>query len=217
MFTLVSSEIATRMLSSRKLLSFAKSLEEVDVGSAAVCKGLLFVQIYSTYEYAVRSAVQATLLAIKADDIPINQLRKEVLCLALEPHWKSAADAGRSKVWERRLNLMDQVGSRDSTYTLSDAVFPNDGSHYRVRQLHTIWKIFAVSDPVVPDPRLLGRIEELVENRNAIAHGGRTADEVGRRYSRQDIEIRLADAETICNYVVDTLRAHHESGALVAS
>ena len=68
--------------------------------------------------------------------------------------------------------------------------------------------------PVVPEPRLVGRIEELVENRNAIAHGRRTPEEVGGRYSTAEIEKTADDIEKIGSYFVTELERHYNAGGV---
>lgn len=211
MFESVASEIASRMLAARMYVAHIEPLESKDSALSATFKGLAFVQLYAIYEYTVRSGVQATLSAIRGDPLVIRELRHELLCLVLDPQWTSASTAGRSRRWDTRIALIRKVTSQEPTHALTDTLFPSDGSHYRIRQLHTIWNVFAIAEPVVPNARLIGRIEELVENRNAIAHGTRTAADVGRRYSCQDIALRVDDVEQICVYIVDTMRRHYEA------
>ena len=218
MFATVSAQIADRCLSSQKTVALIKSLEETSqVALASACKGLAFVQLYATYEYSVRSAVQATLVALCAAGVEIRTLRRNLLALVLDPHWDSASDSGRPHVWDSRMALIASLDSSELTSTLRDDLFPNDGSHYRIHQLRTIWKIFSVSGPVVSEPRLIGRIEELVENRNAISHGRLTPEEVGSRYSWQEVASRVNDTDTIAGHVVSSLESHVQSGGLFAT
>ncbi len=218
MFAGVSSEIAERRLSAQRLVSLIEQLESVtDVAGASICKGLAFVQLYGTYEYAVRASVQATLSGLRAAGLEIRTLRRELLALILDPLWESASSSGRGRMWERRIALISRIDGTDLTSGLNDDLFPTDGSHYRVRQLQTIWQVFAVTEPVVPDLRYLGRIEEFVENRNAISHGRSSPEDVGRRYSRQEIVARVSDADAICNHIVSVLESHFHSGRLVAA
>lgn len=182
----------------------------------ATGRGLAFVSLYATYEYTVRSSTQTTLASLRKDPLAIGQLRKELLALVLSPLWDSASSSGPPKIWDARISILNHADKKVSVSSIQDTHFPVDGSHFRPRQLHTLWKVFGISDPIVPELRFLGRIEELVENRNAISHGRRTAADVGRSYSKSDIETRIDDVEAICNYLVETMKTHYESGLLVA-
>jgi len=218
MFAGVSSEIAVRRLSAQRMISLIEQLELAsDTGTAAICKGFAFVQLYATYEFAVRASVQATLAGLRAAGLEIRSLRRELLALVLDPQWESASSSGRGRMWECRIALMSHMDAPELTSGIDDSLFPRDGSHYRVRQLQTIWRIFAITEPVVADTRYLGRIEEFVENRNAISHGRRTPEDVGRRFSRQEIADRVIDTDAICNHIVGVLEAHLRMGRLVAS
>lgn len=214
MFNLAKSEVGSRFMVARQFLSLASAIEDSRPAEAASCKGLLFVQIYGVYEYAIRSSVQATLAAVRKDSIPTRRIRRELLTLILNPLWKAAAESGRRRLWEQRIGLMAGVDSNGPLITLDDTLFPSDGTHYRSSQLYTIWRVFGINKPIVPENRHLGRIEELVENRNAIAHGRKTAEEVGRRYSTAELKKRIDDVFTLTNYIISTMETHYLTGAL---
>ncbi len=213
MFTTLSGEIAARLLSIRQFVALTDSLEANSPGESATCKGLVFVQMYAVYEFTIRGSVQSVLASVKGDGTPPIDLCDEFLTLVLDAELTAAAKAGRPRLWEKRLALLASMSS-SNPLSISDTLFPSDGSHYRPQQLRTIWSVLGINNPIVPDLRHLGRIEELVENRNSIAHGRNTADSVGRRYSGGDIKHRLKDVELITSHIVATVQAHYESGAL---
>ena len=215
MFATVSAMIADRRLSSQRTVALIKSLEQTSqVALATTCKGLAFVQLYATYEYAVRSAVQATLVALRAAGVEIRTLRRDLLALVLDSQWESVSRSGRKRVWDSRMALIASIDSGEPTSTLRDDLFPSDGSHYRIQQLYTVWDVFSVSGPVVSEPRLIGKIDELVENRNAISHGRLTPEEVGGRYSWQEIASWVDDTDAIAGHVVGSLESTVRSGGL---
>jgi hypothetical protein len=217
MFAEILAEIGSRGLSLDKLLTTIEQIEAAQNQPSSLLKGLAFVQMYALYEFTVRSSVQATLAALKGDALLVKNIRRETLCLILNSRWQSASESGVSKMWESRINLLHAIHSDDSTSTLDDSIFPFDGSHYRSPQLKTVWRLMGIPFAVVPEPRLIGRIDELVENRNAVAHGRRTPEDVGRAYSWQDIGSRIVDVKSICEYVHGTLLNHYSSGGLVAA
>jgi hypothetical protein len=69
MFDTARREIGERTLVSRRLLALMQTLDSSRTLEAAACKGLILVQLYGVYEYAVHSAVQATLAAICDDGL----------------------------------------------------------------------------------------------------------------------------------------------------
>lgn len=214
MFGIARTETLTRILAARKFLDLVPLIEASKPTEAAICKGLVFVYLYGAYEYVVRSVVQAALSEIQTSGMSAKDLRRELLSLALDPLLTAVATVGRRRLWQCRAELFAECEASGPLASLDDTLFPSDGSHYRSQQLRTIWSLFGIAEPVVPELRHLGRIEELVENRNAISHGRRTAEEIGRRYSRAELESRIDDVQVIALHIVETMRKHCGSGAL---
>ena len=205
-------EVGSRIVEGRRFLSISSTTDS----EAATRRGLLLVQLYGVYEYAVRSSVRGALDHVRSESMGCSDLQGSLLSLVLDPQWMSAGTAGPERRWEARIKLIDEMASDQPLVTLNDTIFPSDGSHYRVRQLHTIWRVFGIQVPVVPDQRLRGRIAELVENRNAVAHGRRTARAVGGQLSQHEMDDRVTDTKMIANYVIDTMSDHCSAGALKA-
>lgn len=170
-------------------------------------KGLVFVQMYATYEYSVVNATLSALRHIDSAGIPLGVLRTTLLSALLHPELMSLSDLSIEKSWDRRMELFEKSRATSARPPI-DPAFPNDGSHFRPEQLTTIWRILGIPLPVVHEPRMLGRIRELVEHRNAIAHGREPPESIGRRFSVTDLIDRHTDLEKFCTYFFQTLDSH---------
>lgn len=208
-------EIAIREVSSRRFMTeqFVSMLDDSDISRRqmnSTCKGLTFIQLYGVYEYSITTSVQAALSSIKNRGLCVENVCIELLSLVFDPLWISAAQVGRAKLWDKRIELLKQLDPKTSLGNIQDSIFPSDGTHFRAPQLQTIWKLFALTEPIVPEQKHLGRIIELVENRNAIAHGRRTAEDVGKRYSKKDLEDRILDIFDISVHIIKTLKKKYD-------
>src|SRR5438105_12082879 len=173
MFAGIRSEILDRIFSTKLLATAAAGLTMPRTQTAA--KGLAFVQLYATYEFTIIESVRATLIAATAHRIELRRLQSGLQALALDAEITSIADSKKRASWPRRLQLFDKAIS-DAPAAFPE-LFPDDGSHFKVDQLRTLWSLFNLQCPVVPDGRMIGRIAELVTHRNAIAHGRITAED----------------------------------------
>ena len=216
MFRAARAEIAERVLEGSQFLRILSRLGPAEAREAATCRGLLFVHLYGIYEYAVRASVQGALDFIQNESLSCADIRRSALALVLHQEWTSTCESGPSRRWSGRNQLIDKMLSKSPLGALDNTLFPTDGSHFRCRQLWTIWGVFGITLPIVPQPQLQGRIDELVENRNAIAHGRRTAHDVGRAHSDADMVARVRDTDEISSYVIDTMDSHCTSGRLEA-
>lgn len=170
-------------------------------------KGIIFVQLYAVYEYTVLGVVRCAIAEMKAQSLLINRIRLELLGFALHPELQSATDVKEKDKWKKFLALFLKTESTD-VLAVSDDVFPTDGSHFRQSQLELIWALFGITALVVPDPRCYPLFEELNENRNSVAHGRRTAEDVGSGYSKADVFKKLEQTQSLCSYLVTTMQNH---------
>lgn len=171
-----------------------------------ILKGLFFVHLYSALEFTVTGAVQGVIHAINSSSHLVCDCHPQFLSMALHAECESMAGVGKSKTWERRWHLFSRVFSTVRV-EIDDTLMPTDGRNIGYAQLQSIWTSFNVDVPVLPRMSLRGRLEELVNNRNAIAHGREAAAAVGGRYSTRDLETRLSDVQEICEHVMTSLES----------
>jgi hypothetical protein len=170
-------------------------------------KGLVFVHLYGTYEWCVVNAMREATLSLRAHGMVCSQLRPSLFSLAFNADLDSIHDGRHGDRWRKRAGIFSNVFCT-SVAKFEEGAFPYDGSHMRVSQVGTIWSVLGIGDPVVPDGRLIGRVNELVELRNGIAHGRVRADEVGRRFSVAELQSRIKDVYEYCLYVVGAIEDH---------
>lgn len=212
MFRSIRTDVDDRTFHAEKCLRMIETLEQNHTSEeTATYKGLLFVHLYGIHEYTIVSAVQTALSSILSASVPVRRVHRHLIPLVLHAQFTSASGVGRDKVWLKRLELIGKMDSPDLLSPSTPAVFPDDGSHFRHGQIQTIWNLFGLEGPTLPDPRLIGRIDELVENRNSIAHGRRTANDVGSAYSAQDLGRIIKDVATIANHLIAALEDHTQN------
>ena len=165
--------------------------------TSQTAKGLTFVQIYAIHEYTVKNVVKIAATEIAAHGHAYARLRPSLLALFLEPEVQSLRDCSPNDRWNRRIALLERASSVESV-SFSAAPLPTDGTHFRQTHVQLILRVFGDHKSVTIHQRHLRYIDTIVNNRNAVAHGGETAAEVGRRYSRQDIWRYIRRMRSLC-------------------
>ena len=195
MFITLRSEVQTRFIELESFLSSTKSLHE---SHAAMAKGLMFVQIYAVYEHTINRTISEAIDAIKVHNHKMEDITPSLLALFLDPELQSLRSSQRKNEWHARLHLLERASSREKLKLSSDTNPPSDGSHYRYSHLVLIFKVFGIRRMPVPRRRHVQRISEVVDNRNAIAHGREASQDVGRRYTQLDIKKIINQMRAIC-------------------
>lgn len=176
----------------------------------ASAKGLFFVHLYGTYEYTITAAVQEALRQINRGKPKITDCHPVFLSMALDSECRSLADVGPDKTWDRRRALFRRVRSPEEVAVV-ETIMPTGGGNPSYEQLCSIWETFCIRDPVVPRTELIGRIKELVESRNAIAHGRESASAVGGRFTTAELHGRHADISEVCSHFVRSFENYLDS------
>jgi hypothetical protein len=101
-----------------------------------------------------------------------------------------------------RLKIFERAFCDDIIRLPNNSGPPSDGSHYRHTHLIMIFGVFGISRLPARRRLHLYRIDEVVNNRNQIAHGNETAAEVGRRYTRPEIAKMIIQIESVCLFLV---------------
>jgi hypothetical protein len=170
-------------------------------------KGMAFVQMYAAYEYTVNTAVQASIDAIMAHAHAYADLRPSLLAIFLQPQLQSLKACAPKNEWENRLALFEMAYSAKAA-VIPNVIVPSNGTHYRQPQLRLTFKVMGIKRLPARRIRHLQRIDEVVEHRNAIAHGRETPGAIGRRYSRKDIRRSMRQVKSVCLLFVDVLQSH---------
>ena len=171
-------------------------------------KGLLFVQLYATYEFTVVNSFAATIRELNSHLIPLNRLNLPTLGLALHQEFQKFQTTKESKGWLTRISLLE-LSHSSAASTILEELFPVADCQYRPPQLEIICQLLALPPgALLPDVRFKSWIEEVVENRNAIAHGREAAEGIGGRISITDLKHKVDQLNELCNHILTTLEGY---------
>lgn len=204
MFTDLKTDSASKLVEVREFLDFTSSqIPAAPIptpNSLLTAKGLFYVHIYGVFEFTITSCVKKTISSINMENININDIQPLLFSLALNSECDSISST-RNRNWPQRWNLFEKI--RDNTITqISTDLIPTDGKNIRYSQLESIWKTFCISAPILNAPAIGGRLKDIVDNRNAIAHGNNTPAEIGSRVTITDLYNRYNEMSSYCSYVI---------------
>jgi len=190
-----------------RIESFFKSTRHMSGDASATARGLVFVEVYGIYEHAFCGTMQLAVDSISEHGFRYADLPPGLLSLFLDDEFKAAKQSGWKKSWLKRLQLLETAFSYEPAVT-ANTVMPIDGSHFRHTQLLLMFRTLGISRCPTRRRSHLYRIDEVVENRNAVAHGRSTAKDVGKRYSRTEVRRILRQMRSVCLTMIDLVDAH---------
>lgn len=177
----------------------------------AVSFGLFFVYVYGVYEEIIRAIVSTTISELNDTAVDIGQCIYELYPLILSPEFDSIFGAGREHKWEKRWDISNKL-RQNPTICIPSDLFPTDGKNLRIRQLESLKTTFGIRDSVLPRSEIGGYVQEMVDNRNDIAHGNKLPKEVGRSFTKQDLLARCDVISEICTYICGIYESYIRDG-----
>lgn len=157
-----------------------------DAGREA--RGLAIVLLFASYENLLTSLCRRLLEIAATLHVGNRRLRKGFRLFAVHKQLYSVSNVSEGKIWRGKgLELLDcAFDSRNCS--INPNLFPSDGSFMKRSQVALFCEIFELGDPGPILREVWDRLDTIVSERNGIAHGRLTPEEVGRNYSLADIE-----------------------------
>jgi hypothetical protein len=177
-------------------------------------KGLFFVYLYGVFENIIKTTVTVTIECINNSSIALSNCKKELLCMAFDGEYTSLYNVGNDKKWEKRWNISTRL-RENLNIIINPNVFPTDGKNIKVKELESIFKSFGFIEDILPRGEIGGYINEMVKNRNHIAHGDELPHEVGRRYTITDIKKSFECIDEYCTYFIDICENYIENNKYI--
>jgi hypothetical protein len=161
----------------------------VPTGISREAKGFVFVVLFGAYENLLSTLTRSLLEEALRMRVGNRRLRPGFRAIALAASAKSVRDLSEKRLFSQGLpKLVEAADPGGRACTIDPNTFPSDGSFMKSSQI-TVWcRLFDIPNPQLILRRTWTMIDTVVGERNGIAHGRLTADQVGRNYT--EIEIR---------------------------
>ncbi len=185
---------ATRLIDATHQTSAAPAAGVAANPISREARGLVIVLLFAAYENLLRSTTRTLLEAAIRLRVGNRRLRPGLRTFALFSSVQSVRSISEKRLYSDglpKLILAADPGGR--ICTIDSDRFPTDGSFMRSSQIVLWCKVFDLPHPASILRRTWTSVDTIVVQRNEIAHGGQTADLVGRNYSEAEIRQLISD------------------------
>ena len=196
-----------------QLLNYLEVGENIRDGSASTpekaMKGLFLVALYGAFERSANSVVEQAIAEISSHQIPSNNCMPALLSVFHHSHVQSIRGCSKDNLFEKSMALFNSAASENpivlQNNPLAEILQNVDGS-----TLKNIASYFCLQNYEI-NSSSMGRLNNLRERRNAVAHGRESAATAGERFSLDELRrlYSIVDAE-MTRFIV-SLRFHCEN------
>jgi len=157
-------------------------------------RGIAIVLLFAAYEDLLTSLTRTLLEAAINLRVSNRRLQPGLRAFALAASAKSARDMSEKKLYSTTLPNLIEVSGRGGHHCTIDAnSFPADGSFMKRSQIEVWCRLFSVPNPGRILHRTWATIDSVVSERNGVAHGRKTPEDVGRGYTEKEVRKLIDD------------------------
>lgn len=170
-----------------------------------VMKGLFFVQLYGALEKSISDAVQVLLSKIGELRPKNEHIHLHFNVVAMARKWKSIKDSGYDKAFPQMTEFFRLFNSSDYL-GIDDTLFSKILQNVWAKSLDEVSGCLGIPSFLTRDEAIV--VDELVEKRNAVAHGRESAAAIGQRYRVDILRRRLQTVQALIIKIIDRLELY---------
>lgn len=179
-------------------------------------KGLVVVYAYGLLEFSVTKLVAQLTQLIKLENVRAKDYAPSVRTLVHEPKLQSIMSMSDKKGLKQRLALYDEIHQK-SECKISDAVLSSQIQNIWAVSLENIFLVFGIDGSPFFDNNFGTKVDRLVDDRNAVAHGRESPEVVGERYTTAEIDGLIMQVDQQISYVTNRMSHYYQERGFVAA
>lgn len=218
-FTNVRGEIAQRRI---EVMNFWAGVRTWEVPPPApqpfnfkAGKGLVVVYSYGLLEFSVTKLVAQLTQLIKLNKVRAKDYIPSIRALVHEPKIQSIMSTSEKKGLKQRLALYEEIYQK-SECAISDAVLSSQMQNVWAVSLENIFMVFGIKESPFFDRDFGSKVDRLVDDRNAVAHGRESPERVGERYTSPEVDKLIMEVDQQVSYVASCMSQYYDGREFVA-
>jgi hypothetical protein len=189
-------ELLRRVSTIRRMLDVGDPLVPPPNDIGREVRGLVILLLFASYENLLTSLCRGLLEQAASLRVGNRRLRTGFRQFAVHNVLVSISASTERKIWKEAGRKLLECAFATRECTIDTSIFPADGTFMKRSQVSLFFDIFELGDPGAILKEVWVNLDAIVAERNNIAHGKATPEEVGRAYSRDDVRTLVDSWET---------------------
>jgi len=213
-FNTIKSENASRFSEVQVYLNYITSVEPAVTDSiipleVKIMRGLFYVHLYAAIEKAINEIVQRTIMMINSKRVQNNHYALVFNAISKIDRIKAINDCGSNNLFNKSIDLFSDMNNKSIT-EINETVFSNKLQNVKIKNIEEVVLAFGITKLCI-EQRERATINEIVDKRNAVAHGRETATYTGERHRAEVLRVKLDISQNFIAKVIDVFEDFYES------
>ena len=172
-----------------------------------IMRGLFYVHLYAALEKTVNDIVQQTLIKVSSHNVKHNHYTIPFNAISLMNRLRSFKDSSYNIFIQKSTEIFeDMTCSRVST--INETAFSNNLQNVWIRTIDEVRKAFGMA-PFALEPRVKATVDEVVDKRNAVAHGRENASTIGERHKTDVLRVKMDIVTNFTYQLIDEFETYY--------
>ncbi len=171
-----------------------------------IMKGLFFVHLYGALEKATTDTFQYLLLDIKTLEPRNSDVILPFNVVSMARQWKSIKDRSQKGAFLQMKSFFSDI-ELNQFHGIDETLFASLCMNIWAKTIDEILAALGISDFILTTSERAS-IDELVDKRNAVAHGRESARVVGEKFRCDELRKRLNEIQNFINKLIDRLETY---------
>ncbi len=189
-------------------LNYIESIEPEGEASPEVkiLRGLYYVHLYSVLEKAINETIEQVILLIKSKNIKNLHFSTQFNVISLNSKMQSFKQCGYKEYFDRSSEVFESINSED-IFNINNTLFSQNLQNVWFKTIQDTIRSFGAT-PIQVEPRIRLTIDEIVNKRNAVAHGRESPTAVGERHRTIVLRTKTQEIQIVIEQVISTFEEY---------
>jgi hypothetical protein len=213
-FVIVRNNTRARFSENQIYLNYITSLEPKKITDPIplelkIMKGLFQVHLYASLEKTLNELIENTLAHIGSNGIKNIHYSIPFNTISLVDRLKSFKNCAYGNFFNKSIEIFAEMTS-SNVLTINETAFANNLQNVWTKTIEEIIKAFGIKGFIIPQ-NVKTTIDELVDKRNAVAHGRESASQIGERFRADVLRLKMETIAVFSNDLIDLFENYYSN------
>ncbi|MDP1784407.1 MAG: MAE_28990/MAE_18760 family HEPN-like nuclease, partial [Sulfuricurvum sp.] len=171
-----------------------------------VLRGMYYVHLYAAMERVVNETVEQAILLIKDQAVLNKHYKTEFNAVSLYSRMLGFKAAGYKDFFSKSVEVFGSVDAEEA-FDLNNTMFSSNLQNVWHETIQQTLKCFGISKLCL-ESRVRFTVDEIVDKRNAVAHGRESPITVGERHRCDVLRQKTQEIQGVVDLFVDAFETH---------
>lgn len=165
-----------------------------------ILRGMYYVHLYAALEKSINETVEQTLILVNSKNIPNKHYTTSFNAISLNPQMQAFKSVGYKGYIVKCVDVFRAVEANES-FDISNTLLSTSLQNIWHETIQQTLACFGIQ-PINFEPRVRLTIDEIVDKRNAVAHGREMPTTIGERHRSRILRQKTQEIQQVVDMVI---------------